>query len=65
MLRGLGVAGVEATRAKLRRMRSVPLLERLAVRRSHIHGWGLYCKQDFCKDDFIIEYVGGVAISSV
>ena len=60
MMRGLGVAGVEMTRAKFRRMRSVPLLERLAVRRSHIHGWGLYTKVDVERDDFIIEWARGV-----
>ena len=47
-------------RSKYRELRAVPVLERLAVRRSHIHGWGLYTKVDVSKDDFIIEYVGQV-----
>jgi histone-lysine N-methyltransferase SETD1 len=45
---------------KYRELRAVPVLERLAVRRSHIHGWGLYTKVDVERDDFIIEYVGQV-----
>ena len=45
---------------KYRELRAVPVLERLAVRRSHIHGWGLYTKVDVERDDFIIECARGV-----
>mmetsp|Transcript_22340 Transcript_22340/g.32995 ORF Transcript_22340/g.32995 Transcript_22340/m.32995 type:complete len:527 (+) Transcript_22340:4038-5618(+) len=41
-------------------MKSVPLVERLAARRSHIHGWGLFSKIDLPKDSMIIEYMGEV-----
>ena len=56
---------LEVTRDKYRRMKAVPLAARLAVRRSHIHGWGLYCKTDVPKDAFIIEYVGQVVRQAV
>lgn len=41
-------------------MRSVPRCERLLVRRSHIHGWGLFLKRDVKKDEYIVEYVGQI-----
>ena len=31
---------------------------RLTVRRSHIHGWGLFAKCHFTKNDMIVEYIG-------
>lgn len=43
---------------KYREMKSVPLEERLAARRSHIHGWGLFTKVDLPKDTMIVEYMG-------
>jgi histone-lysine N-methyltransferase SETD1 len=43
---------------KYRRMKSVPIEQRLVARRSHIHGWGLFTKIDIAKDDPIIEYMG-------
>lgn len=31
---------------------------RLSVKRSLIHGWGLFAKTHFAKDDMIVEYIG-------
>lgn len=45
---------------KYKDMKAVPLEERLAARRSHIHGWGLFCKIDLPKDSMIVEYMGEV-----
>jgi histone-lysine N-methyltransferase SETD1 len=45
---------------KYRRMKAVPIEQRLVARRSHIHGWGLFTKSDIQKDDPIIEYMGEV-----
>jgi hypothetical protein len=45
---------------KYKAMKAVPLDERLAARRSHIHGWGLFCKIDLPKDSMIVEYMGEV-----
>ena len=45
---------------KYEAMKAVPLEERLAARRSHIHGWGLFCKIDLPKDSMIVEYMGEV-----
>lgn len=44
--------------AKYRRMKAVPIGERLVARRSHIHGWGLFTKVDIGKDDPVTEYMG-------
>ena len=41
-------------------MKAVPLLERLSVKRSHIHGWGLYLKVNLERDEPIVEYMGEV-----
>lgn len=41
-----------------REMKSVPLRERLAAMRSHIHGWGLFTLRDVPKNGMIIEYMG-------
>jgi hypothetical protein len=46
------------TQAKYRRMKAIPMENRLAARRSHIHGWGLFTKIDIPKDDPIVEYMG-------
>ena len=43
-----------------REMKAVPLKERLAAMRSHIHGWGLFTKNDVKKDGMIIEYMGEI-----
>lgn len=45
---------------KYRKMKSTPIEQRLAARRSHIHGWGLFTKQEFAKHDPVIEYMGEV-----
>jgi hypothetical protein len=39
--------------------------ERLVVRRSPIHGWGLFMKVDIPKDAMIIEYTGQVVRQAV
>jgi len=46
------------TQKKYRRLKVVPMEQRLAARRSHIHGWGLFTKVDIAKDDPIVEYMG-------
>ena len=46
--------------AKYKKMKSVPIEQRLVARRSHIHGWGLFTKIDVPKNDPIIEYMGEV-----
>ena len=46
--------------AKYSKMKSVPMEDRLAARRSHIHGWGLFTKLDIKKDDMITEYMGEI-----
>jgi hypothetical protein len=43
---------------KYRRMKAVPIEQRLVARRSHIHGWGLFTKLDIPKGDPIVEYMG-------
>ena len=45
---------------KYRKMSSIPIEQRLAARRSHIHGWGLFTKLDIGKNDPIVEYMGEV-----
>jgi histone-lysine N-methyltransferase SETD1 len=60
----LGKAGQDSLRefesiqAKYREMKSVPMEERLAAKRSHIHGWGLFAKKDFSANSMIAEYMG-------
>jgi FlaA1/EpsC-like NDP-sugar epimerase len=39
-------------------MKRIPLEQRLIVRRSPIHGWGLFSLIDIKKDDIVIEYSG-------
>ena len=43
---------------KYREMKSIPIDQRLAAKRSHIHGWGLFTKRDLNKHSMIIEYMG-------
>jgi len=50
----------ESNQRKYREMKVVPLDDRLAARRSHIHGWGLFTKVDIPTDGMIIEYMGEV-----
>jgi len=35
------------------------------VKRSRIHGWGLFAKQGFKKDEMVAEYIGEVVRSCV
>jgi len=53
---------VKADRSKTQRMyrgmKDVPIEQRLAPKRSHIHGWGLFTKIDLPKDSMIVEYMG-------
>jgi len=51
-------AATSLIQVKYKRMKSVPMEQRLAARRSHIHGWGLFTKCDIPKDDPIVEYMG-------
>jgi len=46
--------------AKYKKMKAVPMEQRLVARRSHIHGWGLFTKIDIPKNDPIVEYMGEV-----
>jgi hypothetical protein len=51
-------ADSSANQAKYKEMRSVPIDQRLAAKRSHIHGWGLFTKVDLRKDSMAVEYMG-------
>lgn len=46
--------------AKYRKMKSIPIENRLVARRSHIHGWGLFTKLDISKNDPVAEYMGEI-----
>jgi histone-lysine N-methyltransferase SETD1 len=50
----------ESNQVKYATLKAVPLTQRLAARRSHIHGWGLFTKVDIKKDGMIIEYMGEI-----
>ena len=41
-------------------MKEIPMSQRLAARRSHIHGWGLFTKTDIAKHSPVVEYMGEV-----
>ena len=41
-----------------REMRAVPLSDRVEVRRSAIHGWGLFLKRPVEAHGIVVEYVG-------
>lgn len=45
---------------KYRQMKAIPIEQRLAAKRSHIHGWGLFTKQEIAKDSMIVEYMGEI-----
>jgi len=47
-----------SNQAKYDEMRSVPMDQRLAAKRSHIHGWGLFTKLRLSKHSMIVEYMG-------
>ena len=58
---------IEGTRRKARLLRKYQELsfryqqdpfEKLEVKRSHIHGYGLYARAEIEKDEMIIEYIG-------
>ena len=49
-----------SVRHKYHLMKAIPMLERLSVRRSHIHGWGLYLQCHVERDEPIVEYMGEV-----
>jgi histone-lysine N-methyltransferase SETD1 len=51
--------------AKYRELKSVPMEQRLAAKRSHIHGWGLFTKVDLPKDSMIVEYMGEIVRQGV
>jgi histone-lysine N-methyltransferase SETD1 len=55
---GLKAKDQESIQAKYDEMKSQPLESRLAAKRSHIHGWGLFTKRDFAKHSMLIEYMG-------
>lgn len=46
--------------ASYRLMKAVPIEQRLAVLRSHIHGWGLFTKLEIARDQPIVEYMGEI-----
>jgi [histone H3]-lysine4 N-trimethyltransferase SETD1 len=46
--------------SKYRKMKSIPIENRLVARRSHIHGWGLFTKLDIPKNDPVAEYMGEI-----
>jgi len=48
----------ESNQVKYCEMKSVPLDHRLAAKRSHIHGWGLFAKVNLSKHSMIAEYMG-------
>ena len=48
----------ESNQKKYRDMKSVPMEKRLAAKRSHIHGWGLFATVNYPKDSMIAEYMG-------
>lgn len=45
---------------KYQELKTIPLEDRLEAQRSHIHGWGLFTKNDIPKHEMIIEYMGEV-----
>ncbi len=48
----------ESNQAKYKEMKKYPMEQRLAAKRSHIHGWGLFAKRKFPKHSMIAEYMG-------
>lgn len=51
---------IEQTRQKYKEMAASYLLDEhnLEVRRSKIHGWGLFARTSFNRGDLIVEYIG-------
>lgn len=54
------VSDRSSVQLKYRRMKSIPIEQRLVARRSHIHGWGLFTKTEVLKYDPIVEYMGEI-----
>ena len=52
----------KARYTKLSQMYEANPNQRLEVRKSHIHNWGLFTKSYFQKNEMIVEYVYGVQI---
>lgn len=50
---------------KYRQLNAIPIEQRLVAKRSHIHGWGLFTKQEIAKDSMIVEYMGEIIRQSV
>ena len=51
---------IETTRVRYKEMAAAYLLDEhnLQVRRSKIHGWGLFARSSFSRGDLIVEYIG-------
>lgn len=48
-----------------RELKAVPFSQRLLVKRSRIHGWGLFAKEPIKKDTMVAEYIGEVVRACV
>ncbi len=46
--------------ARFREMKAEPIEQRLSVRRSAIHGWGLFARRPIPSHSLVIEYTGEV-----
>ncbi|CAM9573798.1 unnamed protein product, partial [Ectocarpus sp. 8 AP-2014] len=58
---GLGGGGSQQSQqAQYRMLKTQPTGYGLKVRRSHIHGWGLFALEEFPKDAMLVEYMGEV-----
>ncbi|CAM9447770.1 unnamed protein product [Scytosiphon promiscuus] len=58
---GLGGGGSQQSQqSQYRILKSQPTGHGLKVRRSHIHGWGLFALEEFPKDTMLVEYMGEV-----
>ena len=51
--------------SKYLELKSIPWEERVCVRRSRIHGWGIFVRKSFKKDDMIVEFTGEIIRSVV
>lgn len=48
-----------------RELKAIPFSQRLLVKRSRIHGWGLFAKEAIKKDAMVAEYIGEVVRACV
>lgn len=55
-----GDAVLSTMTQEFRALKSTPLEDRVAIRRSAIHGWGLFLRVPVPKDAMVIEYAGEV-----